>query len=121
MKPGFQTLLILSSLPGAETYELHARLIYRRPTGEELAVPRGFRTDLASVPRIFRSIVDNDGEVSAAAVLHDWLYSEQEFPRRECDAIFLEALALSDVGALKRGIMWLAVRAFGWSAWARRS
>ena len=39
-----------------------------------VVVPKGFRTDLASSPRILWPILPPFGRWSAAAVLHDYLY-----------------------------------------------
>lgn len=36
-------------------------------------VPKGFVTDLASVPSVFWSVLRPDGEYAYAAILHDYL------------------------------------------------
>ncbi len=40
---------------------------------DEWTVPAGFRTDLTSVPRPFRWLIDVGGDHAPAAVLHDYL------------------------------------------------
>jgi len=92
-------------------------------------VPKEFETDLASIPRIFWTILPPDGKYSASAVLHDFLYfkkGEIENPgsrviglysRKECDKIFLESMEVLKVPLWKRRIMYRAVRLFGFLAW----
>lgn len=60
-----------------------------------VVVPKGFRTDYVSVPRIFRNIINMYGKHGRAAVVHDWLYSnrcEIDITRAEADKIFLEIM-----------------------------
>ena len=40
----------------------------------KICVPKGYMTDMASVPRIFRSIVSRIGPHLEACIIHDWLY-----------------------------------------------
>ena len=42
-----------------------------------VTVPKGFVTDLASIPPIFYSFLRPDGEYAYAAIIHDYLYWEQ--------------------------------------------
>lgn len=43
-------------------------------------VPKGFFTDLGSVPRPCRSIVDNDGKSAMAFIIHDWSHKKGCMP-----------------------------------------
>lgn len=96
-------------------------------SNEAIRVPVGFRTDFASIPRWAWWLIGHPaGEYAQAAVLHDWLYSEnadEQTPdykprtRKECDDIFLEAMAVLDVAWWKRSLMHRAVRWQGWRAW----
>ncbi len=87
---------------------------------EEIKVPKGFETDLASVPPVANWLIPKDGTYSQAAVLHDYLYGKQLFKRSKCDAIFLEAMKVLKVFGPRRYAMWSAVRSFGWIAWKRK-
>ena len=80
-------------------------------------VPAGFKTDFASVPRIFWPILPPAGPYTQAAVLHDYLYNQQKRPRAECDSIFREAMGVLGVPEWKRQTMYQAVNAFGWIPW----
>jgi hypothetical protein len=80
-------------------------------------VPRGFVTDLASVPRIFWSILTPTGRYAYAAVVHDYLYWTQERSRKEADEIF--RIAMEDAKTPTATVLTLynAVRAAGGVAW----
>ena len=83
-----------------------------------VVVPKGFRTDYASVPKIFRNIINTYGKHGRAAVVHDWLYSSQceiNVTRAEADKIFLEIMVEWNVKKYKRILMYVLVRLFGGS------
>ena len=88
---------------------------------DKIVVPKGFETDLASVPWPASMLIPKSGKYNQAAVLHDWLYNQQERPRAECDKIFLEAMEVVGVSLAKRRIMYRAVRWFGWIPWRNHS
>lgn len=95
-------------------------LIYMTKGGTRYIVPRGFITDLASIPRLLRALFDINGASRKAAVLHDFLYCIQYTTRAEADALFLEALEASGVGWATRWSMYLGVRSGGWMYWHAR-
>lgn len=81
--------------------------------GALLVVPVGFVTDFASIPRLLWALLPRDGSYQPAAVLHDWLYTE-DVSRKDADDIFLEAMeACGTCGPVRRAI-WLGVRLCGW-------
>jgi hypothetical protein len=82
-------------------------------------VPKDFRTDFASVPRIFWNIIPPTGGYTKAAVLHDYLYYTKMVSRKDADGIFRRIMHEYGVGGLKRRTMYWAVRAFGWLAWKK--
>jgi len=100
---------------GARLWKLYADYKYK-----DITVPKGFVTDFASVPSLFWIIVPPDGEYTAAAVVHDFLYCLQDRTRNEADNIFLEIMRELGVSAWKREVMWLAVRMFGWIPWNKK-
>ncbi len=85
--------------------------------GRRLRVPKNFRTDLASVPKLPIAYVLFGGRGSRAAVLHDWLYTCHELPRDVADQVFREALLVTGVPEDLAESMYLAVRLGGGSAW----
>jgi hypothetical protein len=87
---------------------------------DKLIVPRGYITDLASIPRVFRNVFNVNGPLRAPAVLHDWLYSSQRFTRAQSDAIFLLAMEARGIEKAERYAVYAAVRTFGWRYWNKR-
>jgi hypothetical protein len=93
----------------------------------ELTVPQGLITDLASVPRAARTIVDRVGPHLEAAIVHDWLYCAwQDIPARGArrsdkefaDAVFLAGMKEAGVPLARRLIAYNAVSWFGWGAFS---
>lgn len=88
---------------------------------ERYVVPRGFETDLASIPRILRWLLDQNGTSRRAAVLHDYLYREQPVSRAIADEIFRRALQAEEMIGPGRWMYWSGVRFGGWLAWRRHA
>lgn len=84
---------------------------------EVITVPENFSTDLASVPKALWAVMPPFGNHTKAAVLHDYLYGRKERSRKDCDKIFLEAMASMGVSKTRRYLMYWAVRAFGGKAY----
>jgi len=82
--------------------------------GRSWTVPAGYRTDLATVPRIFWWAIPPTGAYEIAAVLHDWMITDGIAAglvnSREADAVFRELMRLAGVGVVTRWCMWAAVR-----------
>ena len=81
-----------------------------------IRVTKGFVTDYASIPRIFRPIVLPYGKHSGASVVHDYLYSKGcnlNIERKKADKIFLEILKEEGVNSILARLMYIAVRIFG--------
>ncbi|EAO7521451.1 DUF1353 domain-containing protein, partial [Salmonella enterica] len=84
-----------------------------------IEVPAGFVTDLASVPRIFWTILPPDGKYAKAAIIHDWMYDNALRTKKEADKIFLDGMTVLGVPKWKRIVMYLAVRIFGRGNYSR--
>ena len=88
-------------------------------TIDRFVVPKGMRTDFASVPRAFVWFLPRYGRYTRAAILHDYLWrhrvgdSEQPVSRRDADGLFRRVMRELEVPFLRRWIMWGAVR---WAA-----
>lgn len=95
-------------------WKLLDKLEYGSNDGVLYTVQPGFITDLASIPKIFRLIFEVNGKHRKAAVLHDWLYSDDKIGRKRSDDIFLEAMESSGVSYFKRYAMYIGVRCAGW-------
>ena len=107
----------LRALSDGDHWKTLDPIAYKDDAGEALLVPAGFITDLASVPRVFWNILPPFGKYDGAAILHDWLYSTQQFTRSKSDGLLLEALESEGVSWLTRWVIYLGVRAGGWAAW----
>lgn len=83
-------------------------------------VPKGFTTDLDSVPRIPFVYSKFKGRTVAAALIHDYLYKLQPdgITRKEADNKFLDLMILEGVGEFHRTMIHLAVRVGGGPSWA---
>jgi Protein of unknown function (DUF1353) len=84
---------------------------------QRVAVPKGFVTDLASIPWQFWSVLRPDGEYAYAAIVHDYLYWAQTRTRLVSDEILKSSMEDFNVDKLKIQTIYGAVRAFGESAW----
>lgn len=100
--------------------------------GSVLTAKRGFRSDLASIPRLLWAIIASFELSLIAPIMHDVLYrcggelvlphgevvpSGRRFERKEADDLFLELMTRAKIAYWKRNVAYLAVRAFGQSSW----
>lgn len=85
--------------------------------GIEVTIPKGFKTDGASIPRLFwwfgRPF---DGDTLYPSFVHDYLYKNTDMPRLIADLIFLDMMKLNGVPFIKRWTYFKAVLVFGWVA-----
>ncbi len=80
---------------------------------ETFTIPAGFRTDFASVPRVFVWLLPRYGRWTEAAILHDYLWElsrQNKFRKSDADGIFNRAMRELGVPYLRRWIIWAAVR-----------
>lgn len=80
-------------------------------------VPIGFVTDLASIPRVFWSLLRPDGEYAYAAIIHDYLYWTQTTTREAADHILKFAMEDFKVSSASVTTIFDAVRIGGKAAW----
>ncbi len=100
------------------TSEDYAIKIDEDSTLYDIMLPKGFVTDLASIPKLFWSIFPPFGNQSEpyanAAILHDYLYKQGNvFKRKTCDQIFLQAMKQTKVNGFIRYVFYFIVRLFG--------
>ena len=102
-------------------------------SGLAIRVPKGFVTDLASVPRVFWAILPCFGTYTDGAVVHDMLYHHNgvvlfkedgrvalnrvTLTRKECDDVLLEAMRDCHTPRWQQVVIYRAVRWFGGMAW----
>lgn len=97
---------------GGGRWQLEEPLVYSADDDKIYIVPKGFRTDLASIPKLLWAIWPPFGRYTSAAVLHDYLCENAEVSRYKGDCLFLEAMGWSNVPKFKRWTIFFAVRVF---------
>lgn len=99
-------------------WELTRDLVYESDLlGDIIVVPKGFRTDFASIPHTPLAWYLFAGKADEAATVHDLLYSTQIYPREKCDAIFHEAIKILGYSEATARVMYCGVRLGGWRNW----
>jgi hypothetical protein len=86
-----------------------------------IVVPAGFVTDFASTPRAIWAVLPPADQYQLAAIVHDFLYWDQRCTRNQADDLLRVAMAESKVDAIKRDLIWQAVRNFGGAAWTNNA
>jgi hypothetical protein len=120
----FTTPLIVSPLDDGHRWELKELFEYHVGTKEStevIRIPAGFITDFASVPRFLWGIIPPWDKYGKAAVVHDFCYGLELYPRKRCDEIFLEGMTVLNVPLWKRQTMYYAVRIFGQAVWDKHT
>lgn len=86
----------------------------------KLTLPVGWVSDLASIPKVLRNVLDVDGMSRCPALLHDGLYNCQQTSRAFADAQLRRALELYGESSFTAGVYWAGVRVGGWKPWDDR-
>jgi len=118
----FLTALDLIADPAPDLWALGSPLIWTDPIHGRLMAPAGFKTDLASIPRLFRNLpaFDPNGASRRPAVMHDWLYSSKagyRLGRDFADSFLRAALLAEGASAWTAAAFYYAVRVGGSSHW----
>ena len=84
---------------------------------EKFYIPAGFKTDLASIPKIVWPIMaPTHSSLIRPAIIHDWFYRKTcDFTRYETDLIFYHMLRNEGVSRTRASLMYYAVRSAGWN------
>jgi hypothetical protein len=117
-----------------ETWLLAEDCVYKTTDGFTITAKSGFKTDLASIPRVFWALISSFELSIAAPILHDLIYrsagevtipngevepADKIFTRQEADDIFLELMTRAKVSYWKRNVAYLAVRHFAEGSWRK--
>lgn len=105
------------SADGRGTWKLLGPLVFLSDIAGQIAVPAGFVTDFASVPRLPLAFMLAGDTAHKAAVVHDWLYTTHQVDRATADQVFHEASIAMGVPGWRAWIMKLAVRVGGGGSW----
>lgn len=104
---------------GRRLWQLTADVTYRLRDGSLETIPKGFRTDFTSTPRLLWRFEPPTGEAMFGALPHDWFYASMRRPRAEADLILLQELEDAGVAWLKRSVLYRGVRTFGAGGYGR--
>ncbi|PAF49647.1 hypothetical protein BKH41_02865 [Helicobacter sp. 12S02232-10] len=88
---------------------------YAAKSGKNIVVPKGFRSDGATIPKIFWWLLSPFEDYSKCCILHDYLcdkFHQGELKRSYCDKIFLEAMESAGIKKSTRITLYLAVRLY---------
>lgn len=122
--PQFLELLDMSKTEDP-TFSLMTDVVYLlKINGEivETVIPQGFKTDFASVPKKFRSIIGNVNKFNRVWLLHDWMYDKRcdiKLTRKESDDILKDLLSDFGMGTIDTWLTYTSVRLFGGSRYRK--
>lgn len=122
MKSRFLTSLDIRRVDDGHWALLAPLRYYSEGLAREVAVPAGFVTDFASVPRwVPIAYALFGGIAQAEAVVHDFLYRRGSgVTRAQADSTFLEAMTVMGKPARVRYPMYWGVRIGGWQHFHRK-
>lgn len=110
----FTEPLILEAMPeersGRGLFQVYQSFWYEIGhvgSNDWVMVPRGYVTDLCSIPAFARPFFPLAGRVAKPALLHDWLLDQGD---ARAAAVFDEALAVAGVAPRRRKILVAAVK-----------
>jgi len=108
----FLNKLVLESISDSK-YILKDDLV-AQVDGKYYTVPKGFITDLASVPYPLNKWIKSDNsKYLKSAVMHDFFYVSQ-MDRKKADDLFLLLMESENTPRRYKYSFYLAVRLFGW-------
>jgi hypothetical protein len=105
-------------------YQVTKRMVYQSALWNDvIIVPAGFKTDLASVPRLPLIFLLTGDRARKSAIVHDWLYAckPNGMSRKKADKIFLELMNLTNEpkNSIIRYSMYYGVRLGGFLPYKR--
>lgn len=123
----FNTELLIKSIRGTDKYKLTAPLVYESVNFQKaFIVPSDTETDFASIPRLVKFWLDDDGGfIRDAAVLHDYMYSKKSdkvYPwvtRKLADGLLIEGMKDLKASFAKQQAVYWALRVAGWAAYKK--
>lgn len=86
---------------------------------KEITIPKGFTTDLCTVPRMFWNRFSPFGDFVLASILHDYLYvnRDHKMTRKEVDREMLLWSNILNKDKIDNYIRYIVVYLFGWTYW----
>ncbi len=105
-----------------KSFSVYKKSILYDGTGDNsfrLTIPRGFETDLASIPRWATPIVPKLGHHLQPAIVHDYMYVTKigGVTKADADKLFYQSMLTMGVRQTRALLMYAAVRAGGKGRW----
>jgi len=121
----FKNKLKIEAISREDAYLLTSQLSYITNLGDKIIIPKGFKTNFASVPRLAKFYIDDDDwQIRAPSVVHDYLYSAESaelgFTRKQADEVLLEAMMGLGMRKTKALLIYYTLRIFGASNYEKR-
>lgn len=84
-----------------------------------LTVMSGFKTDLASIPRIATPIIPKLGHYLQPSIVHDYCYviNINDMTKKEADELFYAGMISMGVGKFQAWLIYKSVRIGGRGRW----
>lgn len=117
-------MIAIRKQPGNNQYEVLRNFTFLGPFPIDFArftIPKGYTSDLASVPRLFWWLIPPHGRIANAAIIHDYLYDNgigsellgEKRARMIADVIFLGQMLRDGVPLWQASLCYRFVRIFG--------
>lgn len=88
--------------------------------GDIIIIPKGFKTDLKSVPNILWSIVSPYGDFLLAVIIHDYLYVEDYISQKFADKeMLIWSNTINPHNKIENYLSYWMVRLFGKSVYKK--
>ena len=95
---------------GRPQYVITEPLSYSFQGKFEIVVPKGFKTDFATIPNWIPFLRPKNGKWKKASVVHDFLCKKEGFPKGMADRIFYYAMLDDEASVFTAFVLWSAVR-----------
>jgi len=89
--------------------------------GEEIIIPPGFLTNLGSIPKFLRWLVDVSDQAILGYILHDYIYglNGPDIPQRKADKALFRISRSDGRKKLEAQLTWLGTYLFGWTRYKK--
>jgi len=115
--------LVIRSIPKTKFFSLEEDFTCHTSEGI-FVVPLGFRTNLATIPEVLQSLIQNNAPyIREASVLHDYLYDKDTtysyVSKNKADRLLIEGMSYLGASSLQCLFVWQAVHRFGDRYWRK--
>lgn len=121
--PEHLILVDLSSGPDDILFELYCDVDLEfsfRNKLYKVTIPKGFRTNFASVPKKFRNVISNVSMFNKCYLLHDYIYSKDcllSFSKSDADVMLRRNLEDFGMDFVDRWTVYFSVKYFAKKHW----